>query len=160
MPTPYQATLIATELAALLDTAKALQSAGMASHGRSLLRNKNIGLLSEHPDGAAATRFIDAAQELGAQVSLIRPQHAGLFCPSTTLATTRMLGRLYDAIECQDLPPELLRQLQLQCGTPVLDSQSSLATCPPDWVDKLPVTEQAARERLLVQALLMRALSS
>lgn len=159
MPTPYQAALIATELSALLSTAQSLQFAGSTSHGRSLLRNKNIGLLSEHPDGVAAERFIQAAKDLGAQVALIRPTHAGLLCPSTSLATTRMLGRLYDAIECQDLPPELLRQLQLQCGAPVLDSQASLANCPPGWVDKLPKAEPAQRDHLLTQALLLRALA-
>lgn len=148
-----------TELAALLSSAKALQQAAASGHGRVLLRGKNIGLLSESPDNAAAVLFIGAAQGLGAQVALIRPGHAGLLEASSAQATARMLGRLYDAIECQGLPSDLVEQLRLECGVPVLDSQARLGTCPPDWGDELHATEPEELARLGMQALLMRAMT-
>lgn len=151
--------MTATELAALLSSAKALQHAAASGHGRILLRGKNVGLLSEDSDEAAATRFIAAAQGLGAQVALIRPSHAGLLTPASSLATTRMLGRLYDAIECQGLPPELMEQLRQHAGVPVLDSQAGLDTCPLEWREELQVGSPSELEPLLVQALLMRALT-
>lgn len=151
--------MTATELLALLSSAKALQHAAASGHGRILLRGKNIGLLSEEPEEVATTRFIAAAQGLGAQVALIRPSHAGLLQPASTMATTRMLGRLYDAIECQDLRPDLLEQLRQHGGVPVLDSQAGLAACPPEWSEELQIGSQTELERLLVQALLMRALT-
>lgn len=151
--------MTAPELAALLSSAKALQHAAASGHGRILLRGKNIGLLSEDPDEASAVRFVAAAQGLGAQVALIRPSHAGLLQPASAMATTRMLGRLYDAIECQDLPPDLLEQLRQHGGVPVLDSQAGLAACPPEWSEELHVSSPTELEHLLVQALLMRALT-
>ena len=32
-----------------------------------------------------------------------------------------MLGRLYDAVDCGDLPPQLLEQIDAHCGVPVLN---------------------------------------
>lgn len=154
-----QSPMTVNELAALLSSAKALQHAAASGHGRVLLRGKNIGLLSEDPDEEAATRFIAAAQGLGAQVALIRPSHAGLLLPASSLATTRMLGRLYDVIECQGLPSELLEQLRQHGGVPVLDSQAALAACPLEWSEELRISSPSELEHLLVQALLMRALT-
>ena len=159
MPIVLLAPMNDTELAALFSSAMALQHAATSGHGRILLRGKNIGLLSETPDDAAATLFIAAAQGLGAQVALIRPSHAGLLRPETAPATTRMLGRLYDAIECQGLPTGLVEQMRLQSGVAVLESHSALEACPPEWSDALQTKSPAELERLLVQAILVWAMT-
>lgn len=95
-------------------------AAPLAEAAWSPLRGKNLGLLCE-TDSSAATLFERAAIALGAQVVRIRPSAAGLLTPAERAPTARMLGRLYDAVECQGLAPALVQQLRSAAGVPVFD---------------------------------------
>ncbi|MEP7058106.1 MAG: ornithine carbamoyltransferase [Caldimonas sp.] len=111
--------------AALLDCARALQQAAEAGRTVPLLRGKNLGLMCASPDTPDAALFERAAAELGAQVAHIRP---GLSASSTAQEvqhTARMLGRLYDAVECQGIASALVIRIGRQAGIPVYDALAS-----------------------------------
>ena len=119
----------AHETSVVLDSARTLQRA--ARYGRTPalqtpplpqtpLRGKNLGLLSEADDGDAAL-FRQAATELGAHVAQIRPSLSGLSTPQEVQHTARMLGRLYDAVECQGMAAALVQQVGVAAGVPVYD---------------------------------------
>ena len=110
------------EAAAVLAHARALQRAAQAP--LPLLRGKNIALMGEADDGAAA--FIRRAMtELGAQVAHIRPSLSELSTPAEVGHTARMLGQLYDAVECQGMAPALVQQVRDAAGVPVFDGIGS-----------------------------------
>ncbi|MFG6465795.1 ornithine carbamoyltransferase [Roseateles sp. BYS87W] len=105
------------EAAAVLRQARALVAhAGAAP---ALMAGKQLALLSPDAGDAAAQEFMAAAKALGARVSHVR---AGLDDHSSSAqveATARMLGQLYDAVECQHLPPELVARIARSAGVPV-----------------------------------------
>lgn len=109
------------DVLALLETARALKRAGRSGTSRRLLRGKNVALLSDAPAGAPAQAFDRAAATLGAQVAHIRPQDAGLTTDLDVSATARMLGRLYDAIECEGLDEPVVDALERHAGVPVFN---------------------------------------
>ena len=106
----------------VLRSARALEDAAPAGGARQLLRGKNFGLLTlagEADEGVV--RFRRAALGLGAQVAHIGSSLSDLGSAEDLRATARMLSRLYDAIECQGLAPEVVRQLREACDVPVFD---------------------------------------
>jgi ornithine carbamoyltransferase len=112
------------ELSTVLDHARALQRAALAGTTQPLLRGKNLGLLCEADDGDAAL-FRRAASELGAHVAHILPSLSGLSTPKEVQHTARLLGRLYDAVECQGMAAALVRQVGDAAGVPVFDGIAS-----------------------------------
>ena len=90
-----------------------------------LLRGKNLGLLCEADDDGDAALFRRAAVELGAHVAHIRPSLSELSTPQEVQHTARMLGRLYDAVECQGMAPALVQQVGNDAGVPVYDGIAS-----------------------------------
>jgi len=109
----------------LIERALSLQSAARSGRTEPLLRGKHFALVSERQDSDAAERFYRAATELGAQVARIRPSVAGLLDAADVENTARWLGRLYAAVECQDLPAERVEQIRAAAGIPVLDGLGS-----------------------------------
>ena len=95
------------DVAFVLGNARALQLAAQAGDLRTLLRGRKFGLLCEvdtDSDRASdAALFRRAAVELGAHVAHIRPSLTDLSTPQEVQNTARMLGRLYDAVECQGM---------------------------------------------------------
>ena len=113
----------------VLDNARALQLAAEAGELRALLRGRKLGLLCEADceadcDGDAAL-FRRAAVELGAHVAHIRPSLTELSTAQEVQHTARMLGRLYDAVECQGMTPDLVHQVGIDAGVPVYDGVAS-----------------------------------
>lgn len=84
-----------------------------------LLRGKNIALVCGHSDADDASTFERAATSLGARVARIRSSDAGLAPGADLIATARMLGRLYEAVECQGVDGEVVAQLVKHAGTVV-----------------------------------------
>ncbi len=106
-----------TEVAALLRQARALARADVA--GAQLMAGKQLALLSPDCGDEGALEFIQAAKALGARVSFVQ---AGLNDASTEAqidATARLLGQLYDAVECQHLPASLVQRIARGAGIPV-----------------------------------------
>ncbi len=106
---------------ALLVSARGLQYAAQAGTTQPLLRGKNLALLCEAADDGDAALFRSAAIEMGAHVAHIRPSLSELSTPQEVQSTARVLGRLYDAVECQGMTPALVLQVATDAGVPVYD---------------------------------------
>lgn len=118
--------LSAEELQMLLGSADALRRAAAAGIEQPLLRGKNIAVLCNETDCEAADAFTRAATLLGARVARISPD-AALQRGEADAArdTARLLGRLYDAVECDELPDEVVERLQRSIGVPVYNGLAS-----------------------------------
>jgi len=162
----------AHETSVVLDSARTLQRA--ARDGRTPtpqtplqtpplpqtpLRGKNLGLLSEADDGDAAL-FRQAATELGAHVAQIRPSLSGLSTPQEVQHTARMLGRLYDAVECQGMAAALVQQVGVAAGVPVYDGIAGQAHPTARLAALLGGDSSAAdNRRFVLQAVLLCTMS-
>ncbi len=119
------------DVAFVLDNARALQTAAQAGGAQALLRGRKFGLMcesdNENVSGSAcdAALFRRAAVELGAHVAHIRPSLSELSTLLEVQHTARMLGRLYDAVECQGMAADLVHQLGIDAGVPVFDAIAS-----------------------------------
>ena len=113
------------DVSVVLADARTLQRAARAGTTQPLLRGKNLGLLCEAENDGDAASFRRAAVELGAHVAHIRPSLWELSTPHEVQNTARMLGRLYDAVECQGMAPALLQQLGTDAGVPVYEGIAS-----------------------------------
>lgn len=103
------------DVLALLETARALKRAGALPR---TLRGKNIALLSDTAGNGHVAAFERAAASLGARVAKIHPGAS----PGTTYGpngTARVLGRLYDAIDCEGLDPRYVQEIDRDAGVPV-----------------------------------------
>jgi ornithine carbamoyltransferase len=134
----------------LLGNARLLQSAAEPRHTKTLLRGKKLALLCESEDGADAILFRDAASDLGAHVSHVRPRLSDLSQPDELQHTARLLGRLYDGIECQGLTPALVEVVCREAGVPVYDGLASASHPTARMVAMLGGAESPARLRQLV----------
>lgn len=91
-----------------------------AAVGRATLMGRKVGLLCDDPAQPEALLVCRAASELGAHVSLVRPQLEDVD-EAKAAETARVLGRLYDALACVGLPSRLVLQLRERAGVLVLD---------------------------------------
>lgn len=107
---------------ALLGTALALQRAASEGLASPLLKGRHIGVAAA--GGASAGPAAEAAERLGARISPIPIEPSLLEDGAPDVA--RMLGRLYDAVAVEDLPPERAAALQRQLGMPVYSGLSAL----------------------------------
>ena len=101
----------------------ALPLAGIAFFAlaqQSPLRGKNLGLLRESGECEAAQRSRRAAATLGAHVAHIRPDLSPAGSDVDVMETGRMLGRLYDGIECVGLDPDVARRLGAAANVPCM----------------------------------------
>jgi ornithine carbamoyltransferase len=109
----------------VLENARGLQRAAEAGGLRPLLRGRKLGLLCEAKGGDEAVLFCRAAAELGAHVAHIRPSLTELSPPQEVRHTSQMLGRLYDAVECQGMSAVLVHQMGVDAGVPIFDGVAS-----------------------------------
>ena len=106
------------DLFALLDIAKSLRRGREAGTAQRPLRGKKLALLSARSDDGAPSGFQQAAAELGAHVAHV---HANLPFGSESAPTARLLGRLYDAIDCEGLDATTLQQIDREACVPVFN---------------------------------------
>ena len=109
------------DVAGMLTNARTLQRATGAGTLQPLLRGKKFGLLCQGDNDADVELFRRAATDLGAHVAHIRPSLSTLSTPLELQHTARMLGLLYDAVECQGMPGDLVQQLGAEAGVPFFD---------------------------------------
>ena len=150
------------ELAALVEDARTLQRAAETGTTQPLLRGRKFGLLcAAGGTGKDDIALFDlAAIELGAQVAHIRPNLTELSEPQEVEHTAHMLGRLYDAVVCQDMAPPLVRRLSAIAGIPVYDRITSSTHPFAKTADTLdPEIFTADNRRFLVQALLVKTIA-
>lgn len=135
----------------VLDLAAALESAEHAGRPLKSLRGKHLAVLCENPDCPRLVAFRQAAASLGAQVTHIRPSEILDASDRASDAVCNLLSRLYDAIACHGLAPEVAMQLGRTTGKPVFDELDCLS-------DDTHASTGPAPDYLL-QALLLNALS-
>lgn len=105
---------------ALMDTAAALDAS--QRHGRfwQPLRGRQVALLCAAP-GPAEQVLCRAVAAAGGSVAQL-PTAAWHTGDARSLPeAARMLGRLYDAIDCCDLPAALVEKIERHAGVPVFD---------------------------------------
>jgi ornithine carbamoyltransferase len=113
--------LTSADLSSLLQTAGTLKAAAVAGRPQQPLRGKNIAVMSEAADDQALQGLTAAASALGARVAHIRPSSSRITQPGESQETAQLLGRLYDAIDCEGLPPAVVRDLERGAGRPVFN---------------------------------------
>ncbi|QTN29166.1 ornithine carbamoyltransferase [Rhodoferax sp. AJA081-3] len=116
---------------AVLENLRIMGSAAKKGMLAGLLKGRRLALLSEFTGdypaviGEEFQLFELAATQMGAQVAHIRP---GLTQSSTAQeveSTARMLGQLYDALDCGGMDVELVQQIALYAGIPVFQGLAS-----------------------------------
>lgn len=141
---------------ALLDSACRLQRAAQAGALQPLLRGKKLGLLRANEETSDAQGFCAAAVELGAHVAVIRSAFTPQSQPNEVLDTARLLGRLYDAVECQGLAALLVQQLAGAASIPVYDGLATASHVSAELALLLAGDEPLAhKQRYVVQAVLL-----
>ena len=142
----------------MLANARLLRDATGSGQAQSLLRGKFIGLLADDDDSEEGRCFKSAALALGARVAHIRPSLTDQSDPRVVRETARMLGRLYDAIECQGQPPALVARLRDETAVPVFEELSSPTHLTGALAEKLGAGTGIDGRRFVVQVVLMSTL--
>jgi ornithine carbamoyltransferase len=108
------------DLEALLETASALKRAQQLGHGWDPLRGCHLASLCDRYDEATLA-FQRAVHDLGGSVALLDAHKWQSSAAQRVPEAARMLGRLYDAIDCCGVPAQLLEQIDAHCGVPVFN---------------------------------------
>lgn len=124
----FQAALLLTPHAlptpageALLHMARSLRAMACAGHTPPLLDSKHLGLLSRHHRSPSQGAVEHAARGLGARVAWVPAEALRVAEGPAARDTARLLGRLYDALDCEGLPAALLQCLREDSGVPVYE---------------------------------------
>ena len=145
------------QLQALLTRAQALQR-GALQHQQPLL-GKRLGLMCSIPDSQEAQSFHRAAQELGAHVALIPASLDQGGTARQQAGIGRLLGRLYDAVECQGTSPDTVCQLAATANIPMYAGLACSEHPIVGLAAKLDAPASLAdRQRWLIQAALLVSL--
>ncbi|WP_296736479.1 ornithine carbamoyltransferase [Variovorax sp.] len=148
------------EVTSLLCRARLLQRSALDGSVPRLLRGKNLGLLCDAAPDESQALFRNAAEELGAHVAVMRPGLSLASAPQEVQDTARMLGRLYDAVECQGLDAALVQRIGQHAGIPVFNG-AAMKAHPADRLAELlgDQTPLADNRRFVLQALLLDAIA-
>jgi ornithine carbamoyltransferase len=150
--------LLPEDEAALLGRARLLQAASLRGALPLQLKGKNLGVFCDEGSegGECRALFQRAAEELGAHVATIRPALANLGSPGEVRHTARILSRFYDAVECQGMAPELVRQISREAAIPIYDGIACAAHPTAALADQLDSRSLPAdNRRFVLQALLL-----
>ena len=153
---PVAPHLLSPDADSVLESARALQHAAETGATQALLRGKVFALLCESDDAGNAELFRSASTDLGAHVAQVR---AGLSLDSSADEihhTARLLGQLYDAVQCEGMPSALVKRIGAEAGIPVYDSLSSASHPMSGFAERLGgTTIWPSQRRFVLQALLV-----
>ena len=102
-----------------------LQQAVLEGRTSALLRGKNFALLYEAQFDETQKLFRRAVEELGGRVTVMYSTLSLDSAEREVQHTARMLGRLYDAVECQGMDAALVDRIHQCAGVPVLDGAAT-----------------------------------
>lgn len=142
---------------ALVSRARLLQAAFLRGIPSTQLKGKKLGILCDESNDGSEKQllFQRAARELGAHVAIIRPALSNLGNSGEIEHTARVLGRFYDALECQGMAPEVVRQIGRHAGIPVYDGLACAGHSTARLAALLDErTSPAENRRFVLQALL------
>jgi len=114
------ARLSSADLDALLYTAATLDRAKQPSHGWRPLRGRRLALLCNCADDTTLS-FQRAVHELGGTATRLDAKEWLSNAIERMPDAARVLGRLYDGIDCCDLPAPLVDQIEAHSGVPVFN---------------------------------------
>jgi len=150
------------EETALVGRARLLQAAFLRGALSPQLKGKKLGIVCDEDSDGSESRllFQRAAEELGAHVATLRPALSGLGNPAEVQHTARILGRFYDALECQGMAPEVVRQIAGHAGIPVYDGLACASHSTARLAELLDErTSPADNRRFVLQALLLGSIA-
>ncbi|HTX31124.1 MAG TPA: ornithine carbamoyltransferase [Solirubrobacteraceae bacterium] len=107
------------EIVYLLDLAADLKAAKLEGHEEQRLLGKEIALIFEEDSTRTRCAFEIAAYNQGANVTFIGPAGAHMGHKETVKDAARVLGRMYDAIECRGFAASVAAELARWAGVPV-----------------------------------------
>ncbi|MDM0107731.1 hypothetical protein QTH97_22485 [Variovorax sp. J22R24] len=110
--------LAAGQAAAVFETARRLRADSQTGEARKALHGKNLVLLLAAPPGRQISPLHRAAEDLGARVAEVRFEADASEQPDIG-ALARLLGRMYDAIDCDTLPPSTVQRIEMEASVPV-----------------------------------------
>ena len=142
--------------AVVLAYARMLEREQSRGTSHTWLRGKNIGSLAGPGNGADEALFRQAATELGARVTPIRPFSDRGLAATEIQVTARLIGRLYDAVDWPGASSELLQRIRSAAGIPIYDGLAA-AHHPTARLAGLLGPEAALvdRRRFVLQAVLL-----
>jgi ornithine carbamoyltransferase len=146
--------LLSCDPQTLLEQARALRSTARDGTLQQPLRGKRLGLLCEHEEDPDAELFRRAARELGADVAHVRLPLPSLDSAPHVEHTARVLGRLYDALECQGMPHGLVERIRQHVNVPVYDGLACASHRIAGLARQLDAPPEDARRYVLQAALL------
>ncbi len=88
------------------------------------LRTRNIGILCDDPQSSRAVALQRELSGLGARVALVRAGVDDGGNDGALEPVAYVLGRLYDAVVCVGLGPNLVRNLKDAAGIPVISGEA------------------------------------
>jgi ornithine carbamoyltransferase len=155
---------------AIVVSARGLLLAASTGQMNTALKGKQLALMSaidvhgssttadaESPDAAL---FLEAATHLGAHVAPIHPRLSASSSAYELRRLALMLGRLYDAVECEGMPLDLVKKIRAQAGLPVYFGLASSAHPTAALVHQLDGSASPRDKRLFIlQASLLRSLA-
>lgn len=154
-------TLSPAQAQAMLAHAGTLQAcAERADLRAALLRGRLVGLMCPSGQSAEALLFRHAATELGATVSYIPASLKETSSPQDIDATAQLLGRLYDAVECQGMPAAVVRRLAMAAPIPIFQGLATPEHPGAELAKALPGTALPGEKReWVLQAMLLRSIA-
>lgn len=153
------AAMSAQDASGLVALARDLLSTSRAGTAGRVLRGKNLAVLCDTVDADGAELFQRAASDLGAQVAHLRPSLSKFSTPQEIQHTARVLGRLYDAMDCVGMPADLVHQIGVAAGVPVFEAISSSRHPTARLADQLNGEAIEDKRCALMQAVLLGALA-
>ena len=142
---------------ALLARASGLKLAALAGSDARPLLGKHLALVCEQ-EGPDAELFRQAGIGLGARVTTLRPTLGDASSHAEVVRTSRLLGRLYDAVECQGIEPRLVRQIRTAADIPIFEGVASSGHSSAHLDAQLGGTDLKANRLFIVQAMLLEAI--
>jgi ornithine carbamoyltransferase len=118
---PHRDPLAAKCVLATLAAAERLRAQARAGTAGQPLRGKNLALLLGPSPAGDISTLRRAAQDLGARVAEVRFTEPTRPAPGrdNVLVLAQMLGRMYDAVDCEALAPATARRIEQDAGVPV-----------------------------------------
>jgi ornithine carbamoyltransferase len=147
------------ERRALLQTARRLHRAALDGRDDQPLRGRHVAIACSATECPEARVLEEAARRLGARVSRIG--FDALCRGDDQAALARMLGSLYDAVDCCSLGAERALELQRLSGVPVFDGLGDSAHRLRDLLPELDELDASGADKLtrLLQAVLVETVA-
>ena len=143
---------VVPSLDALEATVSSLRADALSGTSPMPLLGRNIGVVCDDPQRPEVFMLERTAGELGARVALVRPGPDLVASRLVGEQTGKVLGKLYDALICIDMPPWLVRVLRDSSGVPAAEDLGGR------WVALQSQRADARDEnRYLLKALMLQA---